>query len=131
MNRGLQTGLTPARLVGTVALGGIFAMAAKPSVDPDTWWHLEAGAWMLEHGAILTHDAFSFTQAGAPWINHSWLSQLLLYLLWHGLGYAGLNLLVAVLVTAAFMLVYSQCAGTAYLKAFILVLAAAAPAIYW
>jgi hypothetical protein len=124
-------GLTPARLVVVLALAGIFAMAARPSVDTDTWWHLRSGAWMVEHGQILTHDAFSLTRQGQPWVNHSWLAQLLLYGLWSGLGYAGLNLGTALLVTAAFYLVYRQMEGSAYQKAFTLVLAAAASHVYW
>ncbi len=129
--RRLWLGLTPARLVVTLALAGIFAMAARPSVDTDTWWHLRAGAWMVEHRQILTHDEFSLTRQGQPWINHSWLSQLPLYALWTAFGYAGLNLATAALVTAAFALVYLQCNGNPYLRAFTLVLAAAASHIYW
>jgi hypothetical protein len=123
--------LTPARLVVAVAFLGIFAMAARPSVDTDTWWHLRAGAWMVEHRQVLTHDAFSTTRAGQPWLNHSWLAQIPLYLLWQAAGYAGLNLFTALVVVGAFALVYAQCAGSAYLKAFTLVLAAAASAVYW
>jgi hypothetical protein len=123
--------LTPARLVVALALAGIFAMAARPSVDTDTWWHLRAGAWMFEHGQILTHDEFSLTRHGQPWVNHSWLSQLPLYGLWTLFGYAGLNLATALLVTAAFWLVYLQLEGSAYLKAFVLVMAAAASHVYW
>src|SRR5574342_207667 len=123
--------LTSARLVVCLALAGIFAMAARPSVDTDTWWHLRAGAWMVAHRQVLTHDEFSSTRYGQPWINHSWLSQIPLYLLWRALGYAGLNLATAALVTLAFLLVYWQCSGNAYLKAFTLVLAAAVSAVYW
>jgi hypothetical protein len=117
--------------VVVLALAGIFAMAARPSVDTDTWWHLRSGAWMVEHGQILTHDAFSSTRLGQPWINHSWLSQLPLYGVWRLFGYAGLNLATALVVTAAFGLVYLQLEGSPYLKAFTLVLAAAASHVYW
>jgi hypothetical protein len=123
--------LTPPRLVVALALAGIFAMAARPSVDTDTWWHLRSGAWMVEHRQILTHDEFSSTRAGQPWINHSWLAQLPLYGLWRAFGYAGLNLATALVVTAAFWLIYRQMSGSAYLKAFTLVLAAAASHVYW
>lgn len=129
--RGLWQALTPARLVVVLALAGIFAMAARPSVDTDTWWHLRSGAWMVEHGAVLTTDVFSSTRLGQPWINHSWLAQLLLYRLWRLAGYAGLNLATALVVVLAFGLVYQQLEGNAYLKAFTLVLAAAASHVYW
>jgi hypothetical protein len=123
--------LTPARLVILIALIGIFVMASRPSVDSDTWWHLRSGAWMVEHGQILTHDEFSHTRLGQPWINHSWLAQILLFQVWRWFSYAGLNLMTAAWVLLAFGLVYWQCEGNAYLKAFTLVLAAAASAVYW
>src|SRR5215510_7905595 len=88
-----------------VTFAGIFAMAARPSVDTDTWWHMRAGAWMLAHGQVLTHDVFSSTRFGQPWLNHSWLSQIVLYLAWQLFSYAGLNLLTAILVTAAWWFV--------------------------
>jgi hypothetical protein len=109
----------------------IFAMAMRPSVDTDTFWHLRAGQWTVAQGAILTHDPFSFTRLDTPWINHSWLAQVILYWLWAAFGYAGLNLFTAALVTLAFALVYRLCEGNAYLKAFVLVLAAAASSVYW
>ncbi len=123
--------LTPPRLVLLIAFIGIFVMASRPAVDSDTWWHLRSGAWMVEHGQILTQDEFSHTRLGQPWINHSWLAQILLFLVWRWFSYAGLNLLTAVWVLLAFGLVYRQCEGNAYLKAFTLVLAAAASAVYW
>jgi hypothetical protein len=123
--------LTLPGLATILSLAGIFAMAARPSIDTDTWWHLRAGAWMLAHHQVLTVDMFSSTRFGQPWLNHSWLSQILLYLVWQLLSYAGLNILTAVLVTAAWWFVYARCEGNAYLKAFCLVLGAAASAVFW
>jgi hypothetical protein len=123
--------LTLPGLATSLTFAGIFAMAARPSVDTDTWWHLRAGAWMVAHHQVLTVDLFSSTRFGQPWLNHSWLSQILLYLVWQLLSYAGLNLLTAVVVTAAWWFVYARCEGNAYLKAFCLVLGAAASAVFW
>lgn len=123
--------LTLPRLATALVFLGVFAMAMRVSMDTDTWWHLRAGAWMVEHRQVLTRDAFSSTRLGEAWINHSWLSQIPMYWLWQTFGYAGLNLATAILVTLAFAFVYLQCEGNAYLKAFTLVLAAAASAVFW
>ncbi len=123
--------LTLPRVAALVTFAGIFAMATRPSLDTDTWWHLRAGAWMVEHHQVLTTDMFSITRYGQPWINHSWLSQIPLYLAWQAFGYAGLNLLTATLVTLTWWFVYRRCEGNAYLKAFCLVLGAAASAVFW
>ena len=46
-----------------LALLGVFLLsAARVSPDPDTWWHLNAGKWMIEHGELLRVDQFSYTR---------------------------------------------------------------------
>jgi hypothetical protein len=46
--------------------------------DGDTFWHVAAGRWILDHGALPTADPFSHTMRGAPWLAHEWLSQVAL-----------------------------------------------------
>lgn len=40
--------------------------------EPDLWWQLRTGEWMLEHGQITMQDIFSFTHEGVEWINVKW-----------------------------------------------------------
>ena len=63
--------------------------------DPDTYWHIAAGRWMLVHGAVLTHDPFSFTRYGAPWIAHEWGAEVLIALVYGFAGWGGLIFLAA------------------------------------
>ena len=63
--------------------------------DPDTYWHVAAGGWMLEHRAVPTHDPFSFTMPGAAWTAHEWLSELLLAVGYQISGWSGLVFLTA------------------------------------
>jgi hypothetical protein len=63
--------------------------------DPDTYWHVAVGRWMLEHRAIPTFDPFSFTMRGAPWTAQEWLSELLLSWVYQLSGWSGLVLLGA------------------------------------
>ena len=44
--------------------------------DPDTYWHLKVGEWILANGAIPQVDHFSHTMKGAPWHSHEWLAEL-------------------------------------------------------
>jgi hypothetical protein len=106
-------------------------MAVRVSVDTDTWWHLRAGEWMAENRQIITTDVFSFTRNGQPWHDVSWLSELALYGAFRSLGFAGLNLFTALLVTLAFAFVWRAMEGPPLLRAFVLILAAAASAVYW
>lgn len=123
--------LTTRRLIVAITFVSLLAMATRVSVDSDTWWHLRAGEWMLEHRAVLDFDAFSHTRAGEPWVNHSWLSEIPMALIFRGVGYAGLNLWTALMVALAFAFVYWQCEGGALLRGFAIVLAATASAVYW
>lgn len=69
--------------------------------DGDTYWHLATGQWILAHGRIPTHDPFSFTMAGAPWVAHEWLSDLLMALGHSLAGWSGTVALLALSVGAA------------------------------
>jgi len=109
----------------------VFAMATRVPADTDTWWHLQAGRVTLESGRILQTDVFSHTRQGQPWVNHSWLSQVILYLLFHWFRYFGLGLFQALVVTLAFAFVHAQMEGNVFTRAFILVLAAATSAVTW
>jgi len=114
-----------------ITLMGIFAMAARFSVGSDTWWHLAAGRMILEKGQILQIDPFSYTRAGAEWHYPGWLAEIGLYAVYQILGAGGLNILTALIVTAAFGLIWFSLQGNFYLRAFLLVLAAAASGVYW
>jgi hypothetical protein len=49
-------------------------------LDGDTYLHIATGEWILRHGAVPHNDPFSYTFAGAPWVAHEWLSEVLLAL---------------------------------------------------
>ena len=46
--------------------------------DPDTYLHIAAGRWMLAHAALPVHDPFSHSLAGAVWVPHEWLAEIVL-----------------------------------------------------
>jgi hypothetical protein len=41
--------------------------------DADIWWHMRAGEWMVQHHQILHADPFSASTMGRPWLDYSWL----------------------------------------------------------
>jgi hypothetical protein len=110
---------------------GLFAMAARPVTDPDVWWHLKTGELILQTHHIFHADPYSFTHAGQPWVNHEWLSEVLLYGLYCLTGNSGLIVLFAAVTALAFFLAYRRCAGPPYLAALFTVWGAAASASIW
>lgn len=83
-----------------LGLLAIVALAASltPIRNYDYWWHVETGHWILSHGAVPRADPYSFTAAGAPWVDHEWLAQVILFMGHTFLGPARLVALKAVLV---------------------------------
>ena len=57
--------------------------------DPDVWWHLRSGVWMLEHHAVVRVDPFSVFGSGRPWIDYSWLYELMVVKLFGRFGLTG------------------------------------------
>ncbi len=94
------------RLAPLYVAAASFALAvAMPSGDPDAYWHLASGRWMVEHGAVLRSDVFSSTVAGQAYSVGEWLGEIVLYLSYLAGSWAGLVLLRALLVgTAGFFL---------------------------
>jgi hypothetical protein len=55
--------------------------------DPDIWWHLATGRWILAHHKVPVTDPFSSYGAGKPWIVYSWLFDIVMQLLFRWLSY--------------------------------------------
>lgn len=49
----------------------------KSMIEPDLWWILRTGDWILANGKVPTEDVFSFTFAGTEWINVKWLFEVI------------------------------------------------------
>ncbi|MGC8855628.1 MAG: hypothetical protein ACP5QU_02410 [Anaerolineae bacterium] len=101
----------------------IAAIATAPAVDSDMWWHLRNGAEMAQQQNILLKDIFSYTRAGAPWVNAFWLSDLGLYGLWQLGGPFAITLGVALLAVALMSLLFRHMEGSPYLRGLLLLLA--------
>lgn len=125
-----MTRLTIERTMLVTVFVLLVALATRIPVDTDTWWHLRSGEYTLTQGMIYT-DPFSFTFEGERWINHSWGSQIVLYGVYSVLGNPGLALYTSLLAAGGMAFLYMASAGSVYLRAFILVLGAAAAAVFW
>src|SRR5436190_1059090 len=79
-----------------VLLAGLYCMpaaiAVRPIVDVDLWWHLRQGAWMIANRTLPVTDPFTSYGAGKGWIAYSWLYELLVYGLYRTFGLSGVVL---------------------------------------
>ena len=99
----------------------LFLLLSYGNLDPDFGWHLASGDYFVNHG-IPNKDIFSYTASDFHWINHEWLSDILIYYIYSLGGYIALAFLYAGLWTLAFYLVGRKIYGPIVLLAVLAVL---------
>lgn len=109
----------------------LLIMALRTPLDTDMWWHLRAGEETWLNRQVYSVDTFSFTRSGQIWLNHSWLSQVMMFVLFQTGGYLALSVWVAVTAATSMALVYFQMEGHSLLRGAILILAGAAASVVW
>jgi len=68
----------------------ILNLSLQPLTEPDFGWHLRAGLDLLDHaGRMPATDPYSHTMSGWPWVEHAWMTDGLLALIYRMLGDAG------------------------------------------
>jgi hypothetical protein len=101
--------LSKRKLLGFFFMLLIFAAASRPITDPDFWWHLRTGQYIVETKSIPHSDIFSTLRLGSEWVTHEWLSEVLMYYLFRPLGFAGLIGAFALIIMASFWITYRRC----------------------
>jgi hypothetical protein len=84
----------------------IFLLSKGLLSDPDTYWHITAGHWILAERTIPRQEIFSHTALGHPWLDVEWLAQIILYLSYDSSGWHGLILLSGLVLSITFVLLY-------------------------
>ena len=60
------------------------------TADPDVFWHLKVGEWIVANLAVPRLDIYSWSVQGQPWTAHQWLWEALMYLMHSFAGIHGL-----------------------------------------
>jgi hypothetical protein len=110
---------------------GLFTMAARSVTDPDVWWHLRTGQLIVQTHAVFHTDPYSFTRLGQSWVDHEWLSQVLIFGLYRLAGWGGLIAGFGAVIAAAFLVVFLRCPGRPYVAGVMTLLGAFASAPSW
>jgi len=97
----------------------------------DTFWHLRAGQEIWRTHSIPRVDHYSHTFAGAPWPDHEWLAQALIYAVYRVGGMPGLELGAAALVMAAAVLTFRLMVGTLAARATLMAIGLALSSCVW
>jgi len=82
-----------------VTLWSFLALLVTTTIaDADLWGHLRFGLDLLASKTLSSSDPYSFT-ADRPWVNHEWLSELLMAIAYRALGPAGLGVLKVAVIS--------------------------------
>jgi hypothetical protein len=111
-------GSLPERIFGMTSVAcvvlAVFVFFCVPRgiSDPDIWWHLRDAQILVSSHRFITHDLFSYTAAGAAWMNHEWLAELPFYAGWAIDGVKGVYtvtlLAVECIMFSIFALAYAR-----------------------
>lgn len=101
--RPLQLGALAALMsaVGAISLELKFAV-----LDPDTWWHLKVGDWIVEHATIPHTGILSRTAANRAWVAYSWSYEILLSRVYAWFGLVGIGVFGTLLTLMVAFSVY-------------------------
>ncbi|MGI8609210.1 MAG: hypothetical protein ACR2MY_08305 [Candidatus Dormibacteria bacterium] len=94
---------TVRRLFLGAVLLAITVPAFQPLADPDFFWHVKVGEWILAHHAIPLHDLFTDTVSGHPFVAHEWGSEVIMSLISGAFGFAGVSLYFGIITWLAFL----------------------------
>ena len=65
-------------VAGALILAGFLWITAK-GTDPDLFWHLRVGQWIVEQHAVPHIDEYSYTMKGHTWVDHEWSQEAFLW----------------------------------------------------
>jgi hypothetical protein len=98
----------------TLLLGAVLIAAAAaffaPVSDPDFWWHVRVGEWIVAHGRLPGHDLFTYTvPRQRPWVDHEYLTEVLMWLVQRRFGLLGQSLVFGALTWTGFCALAAAC----------------------
>ncbi len=89
--------------IGIVLSFLLFFALSLPG-DPDLGWHLGSGRYLWAHLFPPHTDIFSWSMPNFPWIAHEWMTDRIMYVLYHIGGLWPLVILFSLIIVLAFWL---------------------------
>lgn len=80
----------------------VFIASLYRPIDADLGWHLKYGEYFFANFRILRDNIFSTQMPDYHWVNSSWATDILTYSVFQNLGFFGLTVLGALVITVTF-----------------------------
>lgn len=90
-------------LLSLAIMLALFTIKGMTFLDPDFGWHLKMGELIAASGLPRT-DPFSYTMKSFPFVDHEWLTNLLIYKLNGYFGFTGLAIIYGLLAAMALLI---------------------------
>jgi len=97
-------------LVVGAALAATLVVICRRVGDPDFWWHMETGSWIINRGSLPSHELFTYTVSGNSWADQEWGSEVLGDLIFRAGGFLAFSLAYAAVTWAGFWLIWRRIA---------------------
>jgi len=75
-------------------------------IDPDVWWHVSVGSWIVHHRSFPQTGLFSRTAADHPWRAYSWGYEVLISRAYEWFGFLGIGVFGTALTVAVALTVF-------------------------
>ena len=92
------------------ALAATLVVICRRVGDPDFWWHMETGSWIIDHGALPSHELFTYTVSGNAWADQEWGSEVLGDLIFRAGGFLAFSLAYTAVTWAGFWFIWRRIA---------------------
>jgi len=93
-----------------------------PVADPDLWWHITVGRWIVAHKQIPTVDYWNMFSGSQVWRAYSWSNEIVLALIdatWGGVGLAVAQIVLGISLVACLQWVCGRLSGDHYIGALV------------
>jgi hypothetical protein len=100
--------IAPAQLVVVAAFIVILCVIVRRGGDPDIFWHLVTGQWMVDHHQVVSQDIFTFTVQGKQWIDPEYTTEIIAYLLFKAGGLTLVSLGFGAVTLVGFVLIWRR-----------------------
>ena len=100
--------ITSGQLLVVAAFVVILCVLVRRGGDPDIFWHLVTGQWMVDHRQVVSQDLFTFTVSGKQWIDPEYTTEIIAYLVYKVGGLALVSLGFGAVTFAGFLLIWRR-----------------------
>jgi hypothetical protein len=100
--------IMPGQLLVAAAFVVILCVLVRRGGDPDIFWHLVTGQWMVDHHQIVSQDLFTFTVAGKQWIDPEYTTEIIAYLVYKVGGLTLVSLAFGAVTFVGFLLIWRR-----------------------